>query len=232
VQIIEITAAGIRSAVLTLRRRETPMRFVVFPMLHVGTPEFYDAVADRVRRCDIAVVEGVSGRSPLLRALTLSYRAARFNRRTRLVTQSLDCRELGVPVVRPDVDADQFEAGWRKVPLSDRLLVWAALPVVMTMRLFGGSRLIWYGLEDLNDLPSDLEQEYEFHNPEMYEALMHERDRRLLAALSELHERHCSENIDVAVVYGAAHVPAVVHGLLLHHGYRARGGEWLTVADL
>jgi hypothetical protein len=58
-----------------------------------------------------------------------------------------------------------------------------------------------------------------------------ERDRRLLAALTRLHEARSDERIDVAVVYGAAHVAPLVEGLLVTLGYRARSGEWLTVLD-
>jgi hypothetical protein len=56
-----------------------------------------------------------------------------------------------------------------------------------------------------------------------------DRDERLLAALSELVRTRSSERIDVAVVYGARHVPAIVRGLADRHGYRPRTAEWLTV---
>ena len=52
------------------------------------------------------------------------------------------------------------------------------------------------------------------------------------AALCRLHEERGGESIEVAVVYGAAHVPAVVRGLLNRYRYRPRGAEWLTVVDL
>ncbi|MFI6265843.1 hypothetical protein [Micromonospora sp. NPDC051006] len=53
----------------------------------------------------------------------------------------------------------------------------------------------------------------------------------LLAALSELIRTRSSEPIDVAVVYGAGHVPAIVRGLVDRHGYRPRTAEWITVLD-
>jgi hypothetical protein len=59
-----------------------------------------------------------------------------------------------------------------------------------------------------------------------------ERDDRLLAALTRLHEQRCGEDIEVAVVYGAAHVPAVVRGLRDRYGYRPRSADWLTLAEL
>jgi hypothetical protein len=38
--------------------------------------------------------------------------------------------------------------------------------------------------------------------------------------------------MDVAVVYGAKHMPAVARYLLAAYGYRPRDAEWLTVFNL
>ena len=43
-QIIEASVIGVRSAAITFRRSDTPMQFVLFPMLHVGTPVLYKRV--------------------------------------------------------------------------------------------------------------------------------------------------------------------------------------------
>src|SRR5689334_12465498 len=80
VQIIEHSITGTRSAVLRLRRQGSAMQFVVFPMLHIGRPEFYQAVAERLRECDLLIVEGMHGTSPLIRALTSTYRVVPGNR--------------------------------------------------------------------------------------------------------------------------------------------------------
>jgi hypothetical protein len=39
-QYIESSVIGLRSAVFTLARPETPLRFAVFPMVHVAEPDF------------------------------------------------------------------------------------------------------------------------------------------------------------------------------------------------
>ncbi|GAA1629902.1 hypothetical protein [Actinoplanes couchii] len=61
---------------------------------------------------------------------------------------------------------------------------------------------------------------------------MRDRDERLLRTLCRLHEERGGEDIEVAVVYGAGHVAAIVHGLCHRYGYRPRSAEWLTVASL
>ncbi len=64
---------------------------------------------------------------------------------------------------------------------------------------------------------------------EFEEPIVDSRDRLLLSALDAIHDERCSEAIAVAVVYGAGHMPAVVHHLLGRYGYRAREADWLTV---
>jgi hypothetical protein len=235
-QIIEVTDLAVRSAVIRLRHRESPMRFVIYPMIHMARPTFYKAVAAGLKRADVVVVEGVGGgrrrRSVMFSALTLSYRVLRFNRRAKLVEQDIDYAALGVPVVRPDVSLEEFADGWRRAPLRDRLVMWCFLPLVVVARLFGGTRMIWSRSMEQNDLPSPEDEEIADRYPELDEAFGGERDERLLAALYRLHEERHAEDIEIAVVYGAGHVPAIVRGLRDRYGYRPRSADWLTVVDL
>jgi hypothetical protein len=234
-QIIEVTDLGVRSAVIRLKRRDTPLQYVLYPMIHMAKPSFYAAVTTRLKRADVVVVEGVSrsrdGGAVLVRALTSSYRVLRFNRRARLVEQDIDYGSLDVEIVRPDVDSAQFKAAWSRIPLADRLLMWVVLPFVVLVWLFGGTRMIWSSALEQNDLPSPEDEDAAEAMPELERAVVGERDDRLLAALRRLHEERAHEAIEVAVVYGAGHVPAVVTGLM-RYGYRPRSGEWLTLADV
>jgi hypothetical protein len=143
-QIIEVTELGVRSAVIRMRRRETPLRFVLYPMIHMAKQGFCTAVTRRLEQADVVVVEGVGGgrrkRSVLASALMFSYTVMRFNRRAGLVEQEIDYKALSVPIVHPDVSLEEFEASWRRMPLIDRLGMWCVLPVVVVAHLFGGTR--------------------------------------------------------------------------------------------
>lgn len=234
-QIIEVTDLWVRSGAIRFKRRDTPLEFVVYPMIHMAAASFYTQVAARVKHADIAVVEGVgrSGKdgSALVRALTLSYRVLRFNRRVRLVEQDIDYEALGVEVVRPDVTSAEFKEGWRLVPLRHRLGVWLLLPVVLLVRLLGGTRTIWSRSMEQNDLPTPEEEDLIDAMPELDAAFGGRRDDRLLAALRQIHEDRGDDAIEVAIVYGAGHVPTIVRGLG-RLGYRPRSSEWLVVADV
>lgn len=59
---------------MTLEKRDSRVRFVLFPMIHLGAPEFYAEVAQRLRQCDLILTEGVGGRRTSV--VTLSYRLA------------------------------------------------------------------------------------------------------------------------------------------------------------
>ncbi|GIF91119.1 hypothetical protein Cch02nite_45630 [Catellatospora chokoriensis] len=236
-QIIEVTEFWVRSAVIRLRHRESPLQFVIYSMVHMAEPAFYEAVTARLGKADVVLAEGIRGngrrRSPLLGALTLSYTALRFNRRMKLVKQAIDYRVLDVPVINPDVTTEEFADDWHKVPLRHRLAVWCVLPVVVLVRLFGGTRVIWSKSMEVNDLPSPEEEDRaDALPPEVDAAFAGTRDDRLLAALYRLHEERGDEPIEVAVVYGAGHVAAIVEGLTTRLGYKARSADWLTVAVL
>jgi hypothetical protein len=226
-QIIDTGAMGTRSAVLRLRRSGSQLSFVVFPMVHVAAPGFYAEVQRRLAGCAVVVAEGVSGRSVIISAITLSYRVIPANRRSGLVLQRIDYAALGVPVVRPDVSAEEFTRSWRTLPLRYRVLMWCVLPGVVLMQLFGGrKRLLAPTIQvDDDDLP-------EHELAERFDAVFGgERDDRLLAALAQLHETRSTERIDVGIVYGAGHVGDLVHRLAKTLGYRPVAAEWITVVN-
>jgi hypothetical protein len=226
-EIIGTGPLGTRSSVMRLRRKGSALEFVVFPMVHVADPRFYAEVAERLRKCDLLVVEGVTERSVLVWALTASYRVIPKNRRSGVVVDNIPYPELGVPLLRPDVTASEFGRTWRTLPLRLRLAVWCLLPVVTLVQLLGGRRRLLAPSVAVND---DDFPEYESEE-RLLSVFGGERDRRLLATLTDLHDARSAERISVAVVYGAAHVAPLVEGLLVTLGYRARSAEWLTVLE-
>jgi hypothetical protein len=110
-QIVEVSVLGVRSSVLRLTRHDSPLRFEIYPMVHVGEPAFYTAVAERLRRCDLIVAEGVGGvetpegrvssrpgvfGSIAVSALTASYTLPAWFQRSGLVQQDIRYATLGV----------------------------------------------------------------------------------------------------------------------------------------
>ncbi|MFI5897681.1 hypothetical protein ACIA5D_47110 [Actinoplanes sp. NPDC051513] len=241
-QIVEVSVVGVRSAVLELTARGTPLRFRFFPMVHVGEPAFYATVTDRLRRCDLVVAEGVgrpddasggsaakAGRSPAMSVLTASYQLPAWFRRSGLVEQDIPLAALGVPVRYPDMTARQFATGWRAVPWWQRAVATVASPLVGFDRLaFGSRRALAAGMElsdtDWHDQLADVDS-----MGELMSLLGEQRDRLLISELDRIHREHRHDPITVGVVYGAAHVAPAIYGMRALHRYAPRGEEWLTV---
>jgi hypothetical protein len=224
VQITELSALGLRVAILPLRRRETPMRFVLFPMVHFGRPEFYAEVTTRLRRCDLIVAEGADQASSNGLAYLLAMRATGQPGAERLVAQDIDYAALGVPTIWPDLEPDTRPrspwlraAGWLDVIIMT--------PVYTAMMAAGAEP--WLARQKF-----EISDRTEARTRLFSRIMIEDRDRDLLKALQGVHEERKDEAIEVAVVYGAAHMPAVVRGLHARFGYRAvRGSEWLTAID-
>jgi len=230
-QLIEVSVTGVRAAAITLKAPDTAMRIILFPMLHIGSAGYYHSVTARLTNCDLIVTEGISGASVTAWALTLAYRIPAHNRRLGLNVQSVDYAGLGIPVVRPDMTARQFRASWRSVPLLHRLAIWFLVPPFAVSFALLGTRRTLSRYLSTEDLPDPVEAQARQLSPQLHEALLDHRDRLLTHCLASIHEARRSDDIDVAVVYGAAHMPAVTHELLRRYGYRPRTAEWLTVVD-
>ncbi len=243
-QIIEVSVIGVRSSVLRLTRPDIPLRFEVFPMVHIGEPAFYAEVTRRLRRCDLIVAEGVGGvatadgrvraaprsaGASAVSALTISYQLPAWLQRSGLVEQNIRYDTLGVPVRYPDMTDAQFAAAWHAVPLWQRALAVGAGPLVGLHRLAFGSRRALARHMATDDLDWQDELLHFDSVNDLLAVLGDQRDQLLIAELDRIHQQRRHEAITVAVVYGAAHVAPLVHGMRALHGYGVRSAEWLTV---
>jgi hypothetical protein len=227
-QIIEVTGFAVRSAVITMRRKDTPLKFVLFPMIHVASPAFYAQVRTRLKACDVIVVEGIRGKSRQVSTLTLAYRFAPRRRRNGLEEQS-DAALLpaGVAVINPDVTAAEAVADLKRVSRWMYLLLLLSAPVMGLVFAWRGPRVFLNDVE-IDDLPKTSSAEELAEDP-ILDAMTDRRDQMLLDALGKIHADRGDQPITVAVLYGAGHIGAVTAGLRDRYGYRPRAAEWLTV---
>lgn len=238
-QIIEHSIIGTRSAVLRMRRRDLGLEFVIFPMLHVAAPEFYHEVTKRLKRCDLLVLEGVGATdgkqrsvqgSVITSALTLTYRVMPWLRRGRMVVDPIRYRSLGVPFICPDFTTADVAESFGRTPWKFRILLMLMVPVGVVLNLFGAHRRLLSPAMEVSDLPSPQDEEMsdsEF-GEQFEDFLGGERDDRVNAVLADLVRTRGHERIDVGVVYGAAHTPAIVDALF-KLGYRVRPSDWVMV---
>ncbi|MEV6304811.1 hypothetical protein AB0M02_35740 [Actinoplanes sp. NPDC051861] len=226
-QLTEMSVIGIRTAVTVFRRRPGGLRFVVIPTIHVGRPDYYQAIAERLRSCVAVVAEQYDGPSSTGMAYAAALRLTRQRIGRDLVHQDIDYGALGVPIIFPDA-VEGLEAGpdrtlprngWIDVALLTPPL---ALDMALTSREWIAER----------DLEVDDDTEFELPTKWLQRKVMTERDELLLGVLREIDGEFADEDMEVAVVFGAAHMPTVVRELTGPMRYRvAPGARWLTAVD-
>jgi len=236
-QITEVTGFAVRSAAITLRRHETPMRFVLFPMLHFAAPSFYAQVQRRLRGCAVIVSEGVSG--PTLQSSAMDFTNRYFPRgRQRGVVGQTDEAVLpeGIPVIRPDLPPAEPALDLRGIPglkqmamlTGANLALVTSAHVITAALAIAGPRVLCSKDLEVHDFAFTVREEQLADTPAAH-AVLDARDQKLLQELVRLHEQRCQEPITVGVVYGAGHMPAVCNGLTERYRYRPREAEWMTV---
>ncbi|MFG2004741.1 hypothetical protein ACGFNU_36870 [Spirillospora sp. NPDC048911] len=223
-QFIESSVIGVRSAVLTLGRRTSALRFVLFPMVHVGEQSFYDQVAGRAAGCALIVAEGArAGSAPV------QERIARL-RWDGLIDQTaaLDLESLGVPVIFESATDEPEPERTGTERLLDTAVDSAA---AVGLRLLGRYRDP-RGMSSLDE--ADVHDD-RWVRGRMARAIrkrvIDDRDERLVATLGEIHRKRHDDSIDVAVVWGAGHMYAVVSALRSEFGYYVQDAEWLVVRN-
>jgi len=231
-QFIEKNSFNVRSAVYRLRKDGSALEFLIFPMIHIGSSEFYDEISRRLASCDLILAEGVKSRRANL--LTLSYRIVRHIRRMDLVTQQDGMRveSFRAKILNTDIEAAVFDERWSSLPISLRAQLLVLIPIfVVYLFLFGTRETLAESLA-LDDLPSAEEILADDEDFEPLDSLIiEERDRILLEHVARL-ENQQNEARQIGIVYGARHMRNTVRFLMQKLNYRIAKAEWVKVFDL
>lgn len=232
-QFIEKNAFNVRTAVYRLRKDGTQLEFWLFPMIHVGSPEFYAEISSLLAQCDLILVEGV--RSKKTSPLGYSYNVIKRIRRLELVVQrdAIDLKAFGSKIVSTDMEGGAFETRWSALPIRLRLRLFLLVPIqVVYLFLFANRETIAEQIA-LEDLPTN-EEVLEASDEEwekLDELLVDERDRILIDHLRQL-DQNPEESRRIGVLYGARHMRNVIAFLMSQLKYRVAKAEWVTIFDL
>jgi len=231
-QFIEKNSFNVRSAVYNLKKDGSAIEFLIFPMIHVGSPEFYDEISKRLASCDLILAEGVKSKRANL--ITLSYRIVKHIRRMDLVTQQDGMRieSLREKIVSADIDGAAFDERWSRLPITLRAQLLVLVPVfVVYLFLFGTRETLAENIA-LDDLPSSDEIILDDEEFEPLDALIvDERDRILIEHIARL-EGQQKEAKQIGIVYGAQHMRSTMRFLMQKLNYRVAKSEWVKVFDL
>ncbi len=232
-QFIEKNSFNVRSAIYHLKKDEDGLEFLLFPMVHIGSKQFYDEVSKRLATCDLILAEGVDSKKANL--LTRSYRIVKKIKRMDLVTQQegMKVSSFREKIVNTDIGRHAFDEGWSSLPLMLKAQIFLFMPFyVIYLFLFGTRETIAENIA-LEDLPSSQEILFQDDDLDKLDALLiDERDRRLIHNIEGLHQTTGKDKKIVGIVYGAMHMRNVTNFLLQKLNYRITKAEWVTVVDL
>lgn len=232
-QFIEKNSFNVRSAIYCLKKEGYGLEFILFPMIHVGSQEFYDEVSQRLTKCDLIFAEGVDSKKANL--LTRSYRIVKRIRRMDLVTQQegMSASSFREKIVNTDMEGGAFDKRWSSLPLILKAQIFFLMPVYVTYLFLFGTREMIAANIALEDLPSSNEVLLQDDNFDKLDALLiDERDQRLIHKIESLHRANGKDKKIVGIVYGAMHMRNVTNFLLHKLKYKIDKAEWVTVFDL
>lgn len=231
-QFIEKNSFNVRSAVYCLKKDGSALEFLIFPMIHVGSAEFYDEISRRLESCDLILAEGMKSRRGNL--ITFSYRVVKYIRRMGLVTQQDGMRvdTFRAKILNTDIDGDAFDERWSSLPLSLRMQFVVLVPIFVAYLFLWGTRETLADSIALDDLPSREEILSDDEDLEAFDSLIvDERDRILLEHVAKLEDQQ-HEAKRIGIVYGARHMRSTMRFLMQQLDYRVAKAEWIKVFDL
>ena len=232
-QFIEKNSFNVRSAVYRIKKSGSGLEFLIFPMIHVGSSEFYQEISRRLSSCDLILAEGVKSRRAYL--ITLSYRIVKHIRRMDLVTQQDGMRveSFRAKIVNADMDGSAFDERWSSLPVLLRAQLFIIIPVFVVYLLLFGTREMLAKNIALDDLPSSEEIISEDEDFEQLDSLIiDERDRKLIEHIARLEDQRTEDSQQVGIVYGARHMRTTIAFLMQKLNYRVVKAEWVKVFDL
>lgn len=196
--------------------------------MHIGDQEFYDEVLNRVANCDVIMVEGV--KSVTSTVIASSYRYAIHNRDLGLVLQpKIKSEDVTGKIVHADVSTRDFERKWASLRLFTKLQLYTIAPLYgLYLRYFATRESIARRSNTEFAIGrGDLLQDEEWD--EFDEILVNWRDRELIERLNKEIKKAKLSRKNIAIIYGAEHMRAVVKFLFDTKGYRVESSEWLTI---
>ena len=220
-RLTEMSVTGYRTSVTVFRRPAGGLRWVIIPTIHMGHADYYWAIWQRLRSCRAVVAEIWDGPSSTGMAYANAMRLARQRASRDLVPQDIDYGALGVPVIFPDEYLAPRADPDRRMSREERLTATLMTPILaLHMALTGDGDWLGSGSLEIHD-----------HTVVPRGADDVKRDELLLGVLREIDGEFAAEDIEVAVVFGALHIPAVVRELT-GLGYGPMPAvQWLTAID-
>lgn len=226
-KIVDSNDFNVRTTALLLSKAS--LEFLIIPVLHFGSKEFYAAVQRELNKCDLILFEGIQ-----LKGLAGLSEAYRFSaNRLGLVYQGdeINMKKYGDKLIHADLDHETAEREWLKIPYFSRLAFQSMLLLAFPFISFFSTK-------------TDLALAFREHNEEVDDELWPidngqsntvgnfiktKRDQAILEQIDLQVQLHTQKTKRIGVIYGAGHMKIVVNHLIQQHKFNVRDSWFLTV---
>lgn len=229
-QLIESSPLGVRAARHRLTSPGSPACVTLFPMVHIGAPDFFARTYRDAFSHDAVLVEGVGG--PIVRRLTRTYRWMAGSRLGLAIQPPYPAPDsVPAEIVRADLSAEEFHRQWRRISPALRLLVFLLVPIVSLRHRWVSSRESIARHLDMDDYRSrDETLAWDPNLVAFRHSIMGARDARLVERLGDMLDRPAPP-ARLAVLFGAMHMRAVLLELR-RRDFRSVDSRWETIFSL
>lgn len=232
-QFIEKNSFNVRSAIYQLKKEDSEIEFVLFPMVHIGSEKFYQKVSEKLSQCDLILAEGVNSKK--VNFLTISYRVVKFMKRVDLVTQNegLNFSQFKDKIFNSDICRKDFDKNWTSISFYFRFLLFLFIPFYSFYMMIFGSREIIAKNIATEDLPDSNEIFFQDDKTDkLDEVLIDKRDKILIENIRKAISNNQEVKTRIGILYGAVHMRNIVNYLMNDLNYKIADSEWLVVFDL
>lgn len=206
-----------------MQARQGPV-FTLFPMMHIADRTFYDVVKQDADAHDLVMYEAFNG--PMsTKPLPLTAEEAS----QKLIGQNKILRPNGATHWwYTDTSRTEMRTALRGIPIHKRLALTVAAAVMAPLSRFGWFLRWMQTIADDDDVakaPLTRNSIVDLFGEEATQFVLDSRDARLAA--------HCDSIMQdwsgcrVAVIWGVAHMPALLDHLRETHGYQVADQRWM-----
>ncbi len=225
-QFIKKWRRGAESCRITWNHADIKLKFVLYPMVHIASAAFYERISEDLKRCDFILYEGVDWRKSKRRHHLYDLAARNLG----LAAQE---NKLIFPqnakAVNIDMPSQEFRTRFEHIPFRYRLLLLFLRPI-----LWGITKVPAIKAEIKKHLIVWNDHRHVYNEEDELEKLIcTERDKCIVTNIDHFfHDHiHCEKTSFVAVVFGAAHMPAISH-CLRRLGFRPGTRKWIEMVHI
>jgi hypothetical protein len=206
-----------------MRHPDHDLRITLYPMFHIGSPAFYDALSDDLRRFQVFLLEGVRWkglRGPLYDLAARNVGLVSQRERLRL-PEGAERLSLDMSEVEFTREAGALRLHWRLLLRFLRPVLWA---VTLTA---SGRHAVWDAISK-----EKYARRRQAADTPLEQLIKDKRDRRMCDVLRAVAQDPVRIRVahPIAVVGGAAHMPAL-YLTLRSCGYEEGSVRWFEVLD-